>query len=281
MKLCLPKDLKVGDHVQARGHAACGLDTCINQDGVCMRCLWKVKEACDAAVRCTAVLNSLLSHVDPGLCRALYDDIHNSISHVRTVLYSGHHNTQTERDSCPNTPCSRSQKERERTTTDHMTLDCMQSQIRTTYLEPFVTVSDVRSVTLIKGISASRFKLTAGKARETGTVPATEKPTSDGAMAAAGAEIDPAQIGVQRGSGKWSWHKRHPSCIAKMTRTRRALFLTNYFNNHPSPPRRLTDCVSHWDYLAYGTALHTVITCATAPHSRQAQGCYTLRYVPA
>jgi len=43
MKLCLPKDLKVGDRVQARGHAACGLDTCINQDGVCMRCLWKVK----------------------------------------------------------------------------------------------------------------------------------------------------------------------------------------------------------------------------------------------
>jgi len=41
--LCLPKDLKVGDRVQARGHAACGLDTCINQDGVCMRCLWKVK----------------------------------------------------------------------------------------------------------------------------------------------------------------------------------------------------------------------------------------------
>ena len=66
MKLCLPKDLKVGDRVQARGHAACGLDTRINQDGVCMRCLWKVKEACDAAVRRTAVLNSLLSHVDPG-----------------------------------------------------------------------------------------------------------------------------------------------------------------------------------------------------------------------
>ena len=43
MKLCLPKDLKVGDRVQARGHAASGLDTCINQDGVCMRCLWKVK----------------------------------------------------------------------------------------------------------------------------------------------------------------------------------------------------------------------------------------------
>ena len=31
-----------------------------------MRCLWKVKEACDAAARRTAVLNSLLSHVDPG-----------------------------------------------------------------------------------------------------------------------------------------------------------------------------------------------------------------------
>jgi|EP00900_Chrysochromulina_parva_P017931 hypothetical protein len=67
MKLCLPKDLKVGDRVQAQGHAACGLDPCINQVGVCMRCLWKVKEACDdAAVRRTAVLNSLLSHVDPG-----------------------------------------------------------------------------------------------------------------------------------------------------------------------------------------------------------------------
>ena len=66
MKLCLPKDLKVGDRVQAQGHAACGLDPCINEVGVCMRCLWKVKEACDAAVRRTAVLNSLLSHVDPG-----------------------------------------------------------------------------------------------------------------------------------------------------------------------------------------------------------------------
>jgi hypothetical protein len=31
--------------------------------------------------------------------------------------------------------------------------------------------------------------------------------------------------------------------------------------------------VSHWDYLAYGPALHTVITCATAPRSRNAQGC--------
>ena len=30
--------------------------------------------------------------------------------------------------------------------------------------------------------------------------------------------------------------------------------------------------VSHWDYLMYGPALHTVITCATAPHSRNAQG---------
>jgi len=66
MKLCLPKDLKVGDRVQARGHAACGLDTCINQDRVCMRCLWKVKGLRRAAVRRTAVLNSLLSHVDPG-----------------------------------------------------------------------------------------------------------------------------------------------------------------------------------------------------------------------
>ena len=28
-----------------------------------------------------------------------------------------------------------------------------------------------------------------------------------------------------------------------------------------------------WDYLAYGPALHTVITCATAPHSCNAQGC--------
>jgi hypothetical protein len=62
-----PKDLKVGDRVQAQGHAAYCLDPCINQVGVCMRCLWKVKEACDdAAVRRTAVLNSLLSHVDPG-----------------------------------------------------------------------------------------------------------------------------------------------------------------------------------------------------------------------
>jgi len=53
MKLCLPKDLKVGDRVQAQGHAACGLDPCINEVGVCMRCLWKVKESCDAAVRRT------------------------------------------------------------------------------------------------------------------------------------------------------------------------------------------------------------------------------------
>ena len=51
MKQRLPKDLKVSDRVQARGHAACGLDSCINQDGVCMRCLWTVKEACDLAFR--------------------------------------------------------------------------------------------------------------------------------------------------------------------------------------------------------------------------------------
>jgi len=55
---------------RAAGHSACGLDSCINQDGVCMRCLlrkhaWTVKEACDTAIRRTAVLNSLLSHVDP------------------------------------------------------------------------------------------------------------------------------------------------------------------------------------------------------------------------
>jgi len=57
-----PKDLKAGDRVQAQGHAAYCLDPCINQVGVCMRCLWKVKEACDdAAVRRTAVRNSLLS----------------------------------------------------------------------------------------------------------------------------------------------------------------------------------------------------------------------------
>ena len=51
MKQRLPKDLKVSDRVQARGHAACGLESCINQDGVCMRCLWTVKEACDLAFR--------------------------------------------------------------------------------------------------------------------------------------------------------------------------------------------------------------------------------------
>ena len=65
MKLCLPKkDLKVGDRVQARGHAACGLDTCINQDGVCMRCLWKVKgvRRCRSP-HCGA---ELAPHVDPG-----------------------------------------------------------------------------------------------------------------------------------------------------------------------------------------------------------------------
>ena len=46
--------------------------------------------------------------------------------------------------------------------------------------------------------------------------------------------------------------------------------------------RRLyTDWCRIWDYLAYGPALHTVITCATAPHSCKAQGCNTLRYDPA
>ena len=38
-------------------------------------------------------------------------------------------------------------------------------------------------------------------------------------------------------------------------------------------PSTLYRLVSHWDYLMYGPALHTVITCATAPHSRNAQGC--------
>jgi len=38
--------------------------------------------------------------------------------------------------------------------------------------------------------------------------------------------------------------------------------------------RRLyTDWCRIWDYLMYGPALHTVITCATAPHSCNAQGC--------
>ena len=38
-------------------------------------------------------------------------------------------------------------------------------------------------------------------------------------------------------------------------------------SNTLSPYFSLIGCVSHWDYLAYGTALHTVITCATAPPS--------------
>ena len=38
-------------------------------------------------------------------------------------------------------------------------------------------------------------------------------------------------------------------------------------------PSTLYRLVSHWDYLMYGPALHTVITCATAPHSCNAQGC--------
>ena len=37
-------------------------------------------------------------------------------------------------------------------------------------------------------------------------------------------------------------------------------FFANYHSNHPSS---LTyQLVSHWDYLMYGPALHTVITCA-------------------
>ena len=55
---------------RASGHAACGLGSCIDKNGVCMRCLlrkyaWTVKEACESAIRRTAVLNSLLCHVDP------------------------------------------------------------------------------------------------------------------------------------------------------------------------------------------------------------------------
>ena len=57
-----------------------------------------------------------------------------------------------------------------------------------------------------------------------------------------------------------------------LTATRSSFcFFANYHSNHPSSSTyRL---VSHWDYLMYGPALHTVITCATAPHSRKAQGC--------
>ena len=57
-----------------------------------------------------------------------------------------------------------------------------------------------------------------------------------------------------------------------LTATRSSFcFFANYHSNHPSSSTyRL---VSHWDYLMYGPALHTVITCATAPHSRNAQGC--------
>ena len=55
---------------RASGHAACGLGSCIDKDGICMRCLlrkyaWTVYEACESAIRRTAVLNSLLCHVDP------------------------------------------------------------------------------------------------------------------------------------------------------------------------------------------------------------------------
>jgi hypothetical protein len=60
--------------------------------------------------------------------------------------------------------------------------------------------------------------------------------------------------------------------VFSQTATRSSFrFFANYHSNHPSSSTyRL---VSHWDYLMYGPALHTVITCATAPHSRKAQGC--------
>ena len=46
-------------------------------------------------------------------------------------------------------------------------------------------------------------------------------------------------------------------------------------------PSTLYRLVSHWDYLAYGTALHTVITCATAPHRAMLRGAYApLRAYP-
>ena len=55
---------------RAAGHSANGLDSCINKKGVCMFCLgrknkWTDACACEKEIRRTAVLQSLLMHVDP------------------------------------------------------------------------------------------------------------------------------------------------------------------------------------------------------------------------
>ena len=67
-----------GDRVA--GHAAFGLDSCIERTGVCMRCLcrkpdWTNEQKCNDSVRRTAVLQCLLNHVDPRKRMKGYTDI--------------------------------------------------------------------------------------------------------------------------------------------------------------------------------------------------------------
>ena len=55
---------------RAAGHAGFACDSCIAREGVCMRCCcrkpgWTVAAECESAVRRTAVLQSVLCHVDP------------------------------------------------------------------------------------------------------------------------------------------------------------------------------------------------------------------------
>ena len=55
---------------RAAGHAAFGLDSCIECEGTCMRCLarkpdWTKEHECTQAIRRNAVLSSILCHKDP------------------------------------------------------------------------------------------------------------------------------------------------------------------------------------------------------------------------
>ena len=55
---------------RAAGHAAFGLDSCIECEGTCMRCLarkpdWTKEHECTQAIRRNAVLSSILCHTDP------------------------------------------------------------------------------------------------------------------------------------------------------------------------------------------------------------------------
>ena len=62
------RQVQGGDRAAGNASFACG--SCVHKDGICFRCLgkkknWTKQVESDAAIRRTAVLQSVLAHVDP------------------------------------------------------------------------------------------------------------------------------------------------------------------------------------------------------------------------